>query len=966
VHALVVLSLLTLAPGSGAPRPAEAQGSGNIAYAYDQLGRLIAVTDLNAATNVTAVYGYDALGNLTSITRQSATQLALFEFAPHRGLAGTASTSVTLYGTGFSPCTSSCGANSVTVGGVAVSVTGATSTQLTASVPNNLAGAITVTVGGASVNSSASFVGSTATGSTVPTITVVTGTATVNGAPVAAPGDTVTLAGTNLATSFPRNTAVNTAANNVVTVNGVRAAVTQGADSSHLNAKLPPKASTGHVELSTPGGTATRSDYLFVPPTLDDHPYTAAEVVVADALVANDSNLNHKTITTSTASGYRVALLAFEGTAGHRMSVTITGSTYSGFCHPKVRFVGPDGSTQGTPSTCAEPVVEAPQLPATGTYVIAVQTDGNAGSMTLTLYDQDAPLTGTITLNGPVVTVEMTQPNQIARLTFQGTAGQLVTVAIGCGGFPPTGCTGFPANTCFPKISIRTRADESLGSGSSTVCIEPTASAYLPASGEYVVVVDAQANNVGSTCTPDHHCYVPIALYFGYPTPGVGTPSLTPTSTPTRTNTPTPTNTATVGPSPTPNPSFSPTRGATATPLTTSALVVRPNSIAMGRTASADWLLVPPDTPSANDKIGLFPWNTPDDGSPIAWVYTTGQASGQVSVPIPTSGLTAPADYELHLYGGTAHLVSNRFTITAATASPTPGSGASLTARPTVLPAGGVLSAAWSGVATPTPRDWIGLYAPGAADGSTKPPTWAYTTGQASGQVTLSPPSSLAPGSYELRLFANDGFTRLAVSNTFVVTAPISGGVSPGALLLRTIRLLSASDDAELPASADNVQQVASAASSSPALTANATDPSLDDEDDAWTPDPTFVPGLLNRPSVPSRWQALPALDAPAGETALAGQVLRATGGPLEDVTLRLGEQTAESDATGRFLLTHVPAGHHELVIDGRTASTPDRTYGVFVAGVDLFADTTTALPYTIWMTPLDTANTVTIPSPTT
>ncbi|MDP9113734.1 MAG: hypothetical protein M3O20_08640 [Acidobacteriota bacterium] len=39
--------------------------------------------------------------------------------------------------------------------------------------------------------------------------------------------------------------------------------------------------------------------------------------------------------------------------------------------------------------------------------------------------------------------------------------------------------------------------------------------------------------------------------------------------------------------------------------------------------------------------------------------------------------------------------------------------------------------------------------------------------------------------------------------------------------------------------------------------------------------------------------------------------------------------------------------------------------YGLFTPGVDIIAGTTNVLPYTIWMTPLDTTHTVTIPSPT-
>ena len=47
---------------------------------------------------------------------------------------------------------------------------------------------------------------------------------------------------------------------------------------------------------------------------------------------------------------------------------------------------------------------------------------------------------------------------------------------------------------------------------------------------------------------------------------------------------------------------------------------------------------------------------------------------------------------------------------------------------------------------------------------------WRYTTGAASGNLPLTIPATLAPGTYELRLFSNNGYSRLAISNAFTVT----------------------------------------------------------------------------------------------------------------------------------------------------------------------------------------------------
>ena len=132
--------------------------------------------------------------------------------------------------------------------------------------------------------------------------------------------------------------------------------------------------------------------------------------------------------------------------------------------------------------------------------------------------------------------------------------------------------------------------------------------------------------------------------------------------------------------------------------------------------------------------------------------------------------------------------------------------------------------------------------------------------------------------------------------------------------------------------------------------------------------------GLLGLPTSPgpfgpsenSPYLKLPRLQAPAGETAVSGQVLLQSGLPLQGVTLRVGSSTTQSDATGRFLVVGVPAGHDVLVIDGRTANTQTVTYGVFEVGIDVKNRQTNDLDYTNWMPVIDTAHAVTISLPTT
>lgn len=114
-----------------------------------------------------------------------------------------------------------------------------------------------------------------------------------------------------------------------------------------------------------------------------------------------------------------------------------------------------------------------------------------------------------------------------------------------------------------------------------------------------------------------------------------------------------------------------------------------------------------------------------------------------------------------------------------------------------------------------------------------------------------------------------------------------------------------------------------------------------------------------------TKFQELPSLQAPVGATALSGQVLKLNGWPLEHVTLEIDNRKVQTDSTGRFLLRDIKAGQHVLWIDGSTANHADAVYGVYPVRVTIAPGKTNALGYTVWMTRLDVAHAVNIPSPT-
>ena len=115
-----------------------------------------------------------------------------------------------------------------------------------------------------------------------------------------------------------------------------------------------------------------------------------------------------------------------------------------------------------------------------------------------------------------------------------------------------------------------------------------------------------------------------------------------------------------------------------------------------------------------------------------------------------------------------------------------------------------------------------------------------------------------------------------------------------------------------------------------------------------------------------SQWRQLPVLQADAGVTALAGQVLTLDGSPLPNVLVEIDAQHATTDKTGRFLVQNTGSGHHVMIVDGAPANTKSNTYGLYRVGVDLKAGQTNSLNYTFWMTALDTEHVVHISSPTT
>ena len=121
-------------------------------YAYDELGRLLAVVDPSGSGGV---YHYDKVENLLSISNTTSSTVSIFTFTPNNWATGQNAT-VTIYGDGFSATPSQ---NQVRFNGTLAAVSSSTVATITTSVPGGATtGPIKVTTTGVgTATSSANF-----------------------------------------------------------------------------------------------------------------------------------------------------------------------------------------------------------------------------------------------------------------------------------------------------------------------------------------------------------------------------------------------------------------------------------------------------------------------------------------------------------------------------------------------------------------------------------------------------------------------------------------------------------------------------------------------------------------------------------------------------------------------------------------------------------------------------------------
>ncbi|MBI3302591.1 MAG: IPT/TIG domain-containing protein [Deltaproteobacteria bacterium] len=181
------------------------------------------------------------------------------------------------------------------------------------------------------------------------------------------------------------------------------------------------------------------------------------------------------------------ARLTFTGTAGQRVSILINTSTITSCSTGSLILRRPDGSQVSTGGVCTGTFLDTQTLPTTGTYTIVLDPSGtNTGQATVTLYDV-ADVTGSITPGGPSMTVTITTPGQSGRLSFDGTAGQRVSVLVNNATFASCGSV---------KILKPDGTTLASGSGCTNSFIDVQT---LPVTGTYTLLIDPYGTNTGQS-----------------------------------------------------------------------------------------------------------------------------------------------------------------------------------------------------------------------------------------------------------------------------------------------------------------------------------------------------------------------------------------------------------------------------------------------------------------------------------
>jgi hypothetical protein len=378
-------------------------------------------------------------------------------FAPTSGNLGS---SVVVTGTSFIATPASNTVKFGGSGGTAATVTAASLTSLTVTVPGGIAASSTIYVSNANgaVTSGSSF--------TVSPTTVTSFTPTK-----AAAAASITITGTNFHTTPASNTVIFNGSG------GVAGTVT-AATTTSLTVTVPAAATPGKIYVSTPyGNTTTSADFIVLPTG-----YAAADIV--------SGRLTLGTATSIAIPTGDAAIYLFDTTAvNQRISFRWTNSTIGSM---SIQVRNPAGgyvvaSTAGTGTS----YIDASALTTIGTYSIQITPDPSfSGSLSLTASVVPVDVTGSVTpsASGGSTTLDLSTPGTNGRVTFTGLANHRMFIRFSASTI--NGGAGMLLDVNGAPMTAT-----SIGKADAFIDAVPLPSS--PASGTYTVLVDPSGINAG-------------------------------------------------------------------------------------------------------------------------------------------------------------------------------------------------------------------------------------------------------------------------------------------------------------------------------------------------------------------------------------------------------------------------------------------------------------------------------------
>jgi hypothetical protein len=177
----------------------------------------------------------------------------------------------------------------------------------------------------------------------------------------------------------------------------------------------------------TPTATATQTPKPTTTPLVTPTP-TASAMAPAD--VTGTATIGGPAVAITTTVPGQNGSITFAGTTGQRISIALTGVTIA---QSDVSVLKPDQSLLVEPVfvTSQGSFIDTRTLPSSGTYRIRIDPRGTyTGTMTVQVYAVPPDATASIAIGGPAVSIASTVPGQNASLTFTGTAGQAISLAL--------------------------------------------------------------------------------------------------------------------------------------------------------------------------------------------------------------------------------------------------------------------------------------------------------------------------------------------------------------------------------------------------------------------------------------------------------------------------------------------------------------------------------------------------------